>query len=186
MTDLYFWGFLKNQFECDNIVNEISLLKKLKHDFIVELKGFQWDNNFIYIMMEYCGGGDLSRFIRSRRQLPEVIVKLFLQQLATALKFLRDHNVSHMDLKPQNILLTSGSRPRLKLADFGFAQKFDPEQIKTALKGSPLYMAPEMVLRRRYDAKVDLWSVGVILYECLFGHAPYKARVILIPSHKDP
>ena len=66
----------------------------------------------------------------------------------------------------------------LKLADFGFAQYFTSDETKSALRGSPLYMAPEMVLDRRYDAKVDIWSVGVILYECLFGRAPYKSETL--------
>ena len=85
-----------------------------------------------------------------------------------------------MDLKPQNILITV-NHPKisghvLKLADFGFAQTFSSNEIKHAMRGSPLYMAPEMFLGRPYDAKVDLWSVGVILYECLFGKAPYKSE----------
>jgi len=164
--------------EVDNIVNEISLLKKLKHPHIVEMKEFAWDSNYIYIIMDYCGGGDLSHYIRNNCQLSEPVVKLFLQQLASALQYLRENNVSHMDLKPQNILLTGGSRPRLQLADFGFAQKFSTDQTKTSLRGSPLYMAPEMILKRKYDAKVDLWSTGVIMYECLFGRAPYKSSTV--------
>ena len=66
----------------------------------------------------------------------------------------------------------------LKLADFGFAQHFSDEETATMIKGSPLYMAPEMLLRRKYDAKVDIWSVGIILYEALFGKAPYKSETI--------
>ena len=93
---------------------------------------------------------------------------------------MRSENISHMDLKPQNILITV-NHPKisghvLKLADFGFAQTFSSNEIKHAMRGSPLYMAPEMFLGRPYDAKVDLWSVGVILYECLFGKAPYKSE----------
>jgi len=172
--------------EVDNIVTEISLLKKLKHDFIVEMSDFSWDKNYIYINMEYCGGGDLSRFIRAKKKLPESTCHVFLQQLASALKYLRQNNVSHMDLKPQNILLTNviSSKtirykgPILKLADFGFASYFSGEQTKSSLRGSPLYMAPEMVLDRKYDAKVDLWSVGVIMFECLFGKAPYKSDTV--------
>ena len=164
------------KFEVDNIINEISLLKRLKNEFIVDMKDFAWDSNYIYIIMEYCGGGDLSHFIRTRKVLPEAVVKYFLQQLASALRFLHQNQVSHMDLKPQNILLTSGSK--LKLADFGFAQHLRPDQEKTSLRGSPLYMAPEIVLERRYDAKVDLWSVGVILFECLFGQPPYKSSTV--------
>ena len=68
--------------EVDNIVTEISLLKKLKHDFIVEMKDFTWDNNFIYISMEYCGVGDLSRFIKAHKKLPESTCRVFSQQLS--------------------------------------------------------------------------------------------------------
>ena len=172
--------------EVDNIVTEISLLKKLKNDFIVEMVDFSWDNNYIYIHMEYCGVGDLSRFIKARKQLPEASCHVFLQQLATALRYLHTNNVAHMDLKPQNILLTNviSSKttrfkgPILKLADFGFASYFSKDQTKSSLRGSPLYMAPEMVLDRKYDAKVDLWSVGVIMFECLFGKAPYKSDTV--------
>jgi serine/threonine protein kinase len=71
---------------------------------------------YIFIVMEYCEHGDLSRFIRKRRKLPETVCKKFLQQLALALKFLRSQNVCHMDLKPQNLLLTSKPNLTLKLA----------------------------------------------------------------------
>ena len=75
--------------EADAIIGEISILKKLKHDFIVEMKDFNWDSNFIYIVMEYCGGGDLSEYIKSHKKLPEKICRNFLQQLGSALRFLR-------------------------------------------------------------------------------------------------
>ncbi|XP_046402513.1 serine/threonine-protein kinase ULK3-like isoform X2 [Ischnura elegans] len=160
----------------DNIVTEISLLKKLKHEHIVEMKDFSWDARCIYIIMEFCGGGDLSCFIKRRQKLPEATCKRFLQQLASALKYLRSKNVCHMDLKPQNLLLTSRVNPKLKLADFGFAQYLSDDDKECSLRGSPLYMAPEMLLNAEYDARVDLWSVGVIAYECLFGRAPYSSQ----------
>ncbi|KAG8576136.1 hypothetical protein GDO81_009782, partial [Engystomops pustulosus] len=95
---------------------------------------------------------------------------------ASALKFLYERNISHLDLKPQNILLCSLDRPHLKLADFGFAQHMTCQDEAQSLRGSPLYMAPEMVCSKHYDARVDLWSVGVILYEALFGRAPFASR----------
>lgn len=164
--------------------------------------------------MEYCDGGDLSSFIRKKHKLPEQICRRFLQQLALALKYLRNNNVSHMDLKPQNLLLTRRPRLTLKVGgllsvwdlyfsfnfsfityhfiirtmnsmtsslsltfilDFGFAQYLSNSEQKFAIRGSPLYMAPEILLKRKYDARVDLWSVGVIMYECLFGKAPYSS-----------
>ncbi|XP_035233588.1 serine/threonine-protein kinase ULK3-like [Stegodyphus dumicola] len=81
-----------------------------------------------------------------------------------------------MDLKPQNILLSSTSNPVLKLGDFGLAQYLHSDAEGTSFRGSPLYMAPEILLKHHYDARVDLWSVGIILYECLFGHAPFSSR----------
>ncbi|XP_048648955.1 serine/threonine-protein kinase ULK3 isoform X4 [Marmota marmota marmota] len=139
----------------------------------------KWDSDNIYLIMEFCAGGDLSRFIHTRRILPEKVARVFMQQLASALQFLHERNISHLDLKPQNILLSSLEKPHLKLADFGFAQHMSPWDEKHVLRGSPLYMAPEMVCQRQYDARVDLWSVGVILYEALFGQPPFASRSFL-------
>ncbi|XP_062357239.1 serine/threonine-protein kinase ULK3 [Cinclus cinclus] len=165
-----------NRASVENLLTEIEILKTIRHPNIVELKDFQWDGDHIYLIMEFCAGGDLSRFIRTRRMLPEKVARVFLQQLACALKFLHDHNISHLDLKPQNILLSAPENPQLKLADFGFAQYMSPWDEKHVLRGSPLYMAPEMVCRQHYDARADLWSVGVILYEALFGKPPFASR----------
>ncbi|NWJ11581.1 ULK3 kinase, partial [Crypturellus undulatus] len=165
-----------NRASVENLLTEIEILKAVRHPHIVELKDFQWDSDHIYLIMEFCAGGDLSRFIRTRRILPEKVVRVFLQQLACALKFLHDRNISHLDLKPQNILLSSLENPQLKLADFGFAQYMSPWDEQQVLRGSPLYMAPEMVCCQQYDARADLWSLGVILYEALFGRPPFASR----------
>ncbi|XP_053573333.1 serine/threonine-protein kinase ULK3 [Bombina bombina] len=165
-----------NKVSVENLLTEIEILKTIHHPHILELKDFQWDKDNIFLITEFCAGGDLSRFIRAHRILPEKIAQSFLQQLASALKFLNEKNISHLDLKPQNILLSSLDRPHLKLADFGFAQHMSRQDEEQDLRGSPLYMAPEMVCSKHYDARVDLWSVGVILYEALFGKAPFASR----------
>uniref|UniRef100_A0A5F5Q3L4 Serine/threonine-protein kinase ULK3 n=1 Tax=Equus caballus TaxID=9796 RepID=A0A5F5Q3L4_HORSE len=165
-----------NKASVENLLTEIEILKGIQHPHIVQLKDFQWDSDNIYLIMEFCAGGDLSRFIHTRRILPEKVARVFMQQLASALQFLHQQNISHLDLKPQNILLSSLEKPHLKLADFGFAQHMSPWDEKHVLRGSPLYMAPEMVCQWQYDARVDLWSVGVILYEALFGQPPFASR----------
>ncbi|XP_045442793.1 serine/threonine-protein kinase ULK3 isoform X4 [Pipistrellus kuhlii] len=165
-----------NKASVENLLTEIEILKGIRHPHIVQLKDFQWDSDNIYLIMEFCAGGDLSRFIHTRRILPEKVARVFMQQLASALQFLHQRNISHLDLKPQNILLSSLEKPHLKLADFGFSQHMSPWDEKHVLRGSPLYMAPEMVCQRQYDARVDLWSVGVILYEALFGQPPFASR----------
>ncbi|CAK9806871.1 Serine/threonine-protein kinase ULK3 [Anthophora quadrimaculata] len=171
----------------DNIITEIYLLKVLRHEHIVEMRDFFWDEGHIYIVMEYCDGGDLSSFIKKRHKLPEQICRRFLQQLALALKYLRNNNVCHMDLKPQNLLLTRRPQLTLKVGDFGFAQYLSNSEQKFAIRGSLLYMAPELLSKRKYDARIDLWSIGVIMYECLFGKPPYSSSSFqeLVEKIKD-
>ncbi|KAJ3297327.1 Serine/threonine-protein kinase [Rhizoclosmatium sp. JEL0117] len=128
----------------------------------------------------------------------EAIVRHFLAQLASALETLRSLSLIHRDLKPQNLLLdppppsappitilspflnappfTIPPLPTLKLADFGFARALPSQSLASTLCGSPLYMAPEILRGDRYDAKVDLWSLGTILYEMITGRPPYKAQ----------
>lgn len=167
-----------NNVSKENLLTEIELLKTLKHDHIVQLKDFTWDENYIYLIMEYCSGGDLSSFLRSRRTLPEYIVRRFLQQLASALHYMRSKHVSHMDLKPSNILLSCTDNPQLKIGDFGFAHYLIGETDALFLRGSLLYMAPEIIILRQYNEKADLWSIGVILYECLFSRAPFASKTM--------
>ncbi|KAH8417066.1 hypothetical protein KR222_002566 [Zaprionus bogoriensis] len=163
----------------DNLITEIRLLRDLKHRYIVTLQDFFWDDKNIYIVLEYCNAGNLSAFIHTKKALPEATCRYFLRQLAAAVQYMRANDISHFDLKPQNLLLTrSANNVTLKVADFGFAQHLKLGELNRQLKGSPLYMAPEIVRKHQYDAKADLWSVGVILYECLFGKAPYSSRTI--------
>lgn len=148
---------------------------------------FQWDRGFVYLIFEYCIGGDLGSILRLKRSFPEKIVQHFLQQLASALKYLRDNDIVHLDLKPHNILITGiqfltllhglhsfkiWRHVILKIADFGFAQYLGKNESIDQLRGSPLYMAPEILKRQKYDARADLWSIGIILFECLFGRPP--------------
>ncbi|KAI8123210.1 serine/threonine-protein kinase ULK3 [Lucilia cuprina] len=163
----------------ENLITEIRLLRSLNHKYIVTLEDFFWDDKNIYIVLEYCNAGSLSTFIRSKKSLPEATCKYFLRQLAAAVQYMRSNDVCHFDLKPQNLLLTKiNSNVFLKVADFGFAQHLKLGEINMQLKGSPLYMAPEIVRKHQYDARADLWSIGVILYECLFGRAPYSSKTI--------
>ncbi|XP_054734610.1 serine/threonine-protein kinase ULK3 isoform X2 [Anastrepha obliqua] len=162
----------------ENLITEIRLLRSLNHKYIVTLEDFFWDDKNIYIVLEFCNAGNLSAFIRSKKALPESTCRYFLRQLAAAVQYMRANDVCHFDLKPQNLLLTRNSNVVLKVADFGFAQHLKLGEINQQLKGSSLYMAPEIVRKHQYDAKADLWSIGVILYECLFGKAPYTSKSI--------
>ena len=160
----------------ENLIREIEILKGINHEHIVQLRDFQWDNDNVFLVLEYCSGGDLSMFLRKYVRLPERIARKFLRQLALALQFIHSQSIAHMDLKPQNLLLYSKDDPVLKVGDFGFAQQLLGQEGRDNLRGSPLYMAVEMFCSDSYDASVDLWSVGIILFETLFGYAPFASR----------
>ena len=160
----------------ENLLREIEILKGLDHEHIVKLKDFDWDQDNIYLILEYCSGGDLSKYIQRYKRLPEHVARRFLRQLALALRYIREKNISHMDLKPQNLLIQSKENLVLKVGDFGFAQYLLGKEGRDNLRGSPLYMAVEMFLSDSYDASVDLWSTGVILYETLYGNAPFASK----------
>ncbi|EMP40300.1 Serine/threonine-protein kinase ULK1, partial [Chelonia mydas] len=161
---------------------EIKILKELKHENIVALYDFQELANSVYLVMEYCNGGDLADYLHTMRTLSEDTIRLFLQQIAGAMKMLHSKGIIHRDLKPQNILLSYAggkkSNPnniRIKIADFGFARYLQSNMMAATLCGSPMYMAPEVIMSQHYDAKADLWSIGTIIYQCLTGKAPFQA-----------
>lgn len=197
----------------ENIDHEISILKRLKHPHIVSLLDNYKTSSHFYLIMEYCSLGDLSFFFRKRKEisdslplvnslfqrypptpdngLHEDVARHFLKQLASALEFLRLHQLIHRDIKPQNLLLCPPQKslalakqagvkglwelPILKLADFGFARILPSTSMAETLCGSPLYMAPEILRLEKYTAKADLWSVGAVLYEMVSGKPPFRA-----------
>ncbi|XP_062310493.1 serine/threonine-protein kinase ULK1a [Osmerus eperlanus] len=162
---------------------EIKILKELKHKNIVGLLDFQEMGGCVYLVMEYCNGGDLAEYLHSKGTLSEDTIRGFLQQIAGAMRILRIKGILHRDLKPQNILLchpegrrSSPNNTCIKIADFGFARHLQTNTMAATLCGSPMYMAPEVIMSQNYDAKADLWSIGTIIYQCLTGKAPFQAN----------
>ena len=128
----------------------------------------------LFLVLEYCDAGDLAGYLRAHGTVREPTAQHVLRHLAAGLRVLRRLNVVHRDLKPSNLLLHGGGGgvlPILKVADFGFAKA--EASLADTLCGSPLYMSPEVLGCRSYDAKVDLWSTGCILYELLTGATPF-------------
>lgn len=160
---------------------EIQTMSRLNHPNLVKLLFFQEEraSGQLYLIMEYCAGGDLRRYLNKRGgRLSEATARHFLCQLAAGLQYLQEHRILHRDLKPHNLLLTRESDDaELKIADFGFAREFDPQELMESYLGSPLYMAPEILQRQRYTHKTDLWSVGVIFYEMLTGKPLFVDQV---------
>lgn len=133
----------------------------------------------LYLVTEYCSGGDIASLLREKGHLEESVAQKLMHDLARALRALWQLQLVHRDVKPQNLLLSAKLEDpdcTLKVADFGFARALGPEILAETLCGSPLYMAPEILLGQRYDAKADLWSCGAVLYEMLVGKPPFSGR----------
>ncbi|CAA6656784.1 unnamed protein product [Spirodela intermedia] len=161
----------------ESLLSEIVILKKIEHPNIIALYDIIECPKTIYIVLEYCRGGDLSMYIQRHGRVPEATAKYFMQQLANGLQVLHRHNLIHRDLKPQNLLLSSNDvNATLKIADFGFARPLQPRGLAETLCGSPLYMAPEIMQLQKYDAKADLWSIGVILFQLVTGKTPFNGN----------
>uniref|UniRef100_A0AAV2J669 non-specific serine/threonine protein kinase n=1 Tax=Knipowitschia caucasica TaxID=637954 RepID=A0AAV2J669_KNICA len=162
---------------------EIKILKELQHENIVALYDVQETPNSVFLVMEYCNGGDLADYLQAKGTLREDTLRVFLQQISAAMRILHSKGIIHRDLKPQNILLSYAGRKksgvsgiRVKIADFGFARYLQSNMMAATLCGSPMYMAPEVIMSQNYDAKADLWSIGTVIYQCLVGKPPFQAN----------
>jgi serine/threonine-protein kinase ULK/ATG1 len=178
----------KNLAKSQNLLGkEIKILKELtllQHENVVALLDCKETSNHVYLVMEYCNGGDLADYLNAKGTLSEDTIRSFLRQLAGAMKAMVSKDIVHRDLKPQNILLshdgkTKNPQPQditLKIADFGFARFLQDGVMAATLCGSPMYMAPEVIMSLQYNSKADLWSLGTIVFQCLTGKAPFQAQ----------
>jgi serine/threonine protein kinase len=162
----------------NRLQTEITLLKKLSHKNIVKFyEAFTDISNNIYIVTEYCNNGNLQIYTKDI-QLSDHIIKGYIDQVREGLKYLLCNNILHRDLKPQNILLDKqGDTITLKIADFGFAKHFESleeESMSNTLCGTPMYLAPEVIVDRKYTLVSDLWSIGVIIYELFHHCTPFR------------
>ncbi|CAF3652244.1 unnamed protein product [Rotaria sp. Silwood1] len=150
---------------------EIDILRKMKHENIVDMINSFETNNEIVVVTER-GLADLYQLLEDDVSLPEETVQKIACQLVSALYYLHSHRVLHRDMKPQNILIFPGGK--VKLCDFGFARNMTMEtMVLTSIKGTPLYMCPELVDEKPYDHSADLWALGCILYEVYHGKPPF-------------
>ncbi|KAL8137298.1 hypothetical protein V2J09_003299 [Rumex salicifolius] len=160
----------------DQITREISVMAKVKHTNIVELKEVMATRTKIYLVMEYLQGGELCNKVR-RAKLSDKDARRYFQQLISAVEFCHSRGIYHRDLKLENLLL-DGTEENVKVADFGLSastEQFRGDGLLHTVCGAPAYMAPEVILRRGYDGvKADIWSCGVILFALLSGTLPFQ------------
>ena len=158
----------------DIIHEEINIHSKLSHQNIIKLYNIYEDEETINIIMEYAPKGNLYHLIKQEKNgFSEHKAFEYFIQILNAVYYLHSNNIIHRDIKPENILISADNK--LKLCDFGWAKELTLEN-RSTFCGTMEYMAPEIVGSENYDYSVDIWSLGILLYELLFGHSPFKAN----------
>jgi serine/threonine-protein kinase ULK2 len=179
------------------LIQEIEVMMQLKHDNILRFLEAKKTYNNIYIFFEFCNGGDLRGFLEARGgKLDEKVTKVIIKQLAEGLNHLNQNKAMHRDLKLDNILLHfpefSGpgkvdsdflkdfnpdeQKMEVIIGDLGFARSLGVNNVAESYCGTPLNMAPEIMNGRKYNSKVDIWSLGTMMYELLVGFTPFTGH----------
>ncbi|KRX01572.1 Protein kinase-like domain [Pseudocohnilembus persalinus] len=168
-------------------MNEIQTLSKIDNQHVVKFLEMLKTTNNMYLVYEFCNGQTLEDEIKKKNFLSEEQSLCYLSQMLFAFRPLAQKNILHRDLKPSNILFQDGV---LKIADFGFCKSLETQKDMTqTMVGSPIYMAPEILKGQSYNTKADIWSLGVVFFECLFGFCPFEessiAKLINVIDNKQ-
>ncbi|KAI7899736.1 kinase-like domain-containing protein [Cokeromyces recurvatus] len=158
----------------ENIISERRLLEQINHNLIVNMRyAFQDDEN-LFMVLDLMLGGDLRFHLDRLGSMPEEHVKFFAAEISLSLNYLHSLNIIHRDLKPDNILLNEQGHAHL--TDFNIAAIVNNSRPLTSVAGSFAYIAPEILLKKGYSSSVDWWSMGVVIYELLFGKRPFRGK----------
>jgi len=165
------------------IRSEIEILKICTHPHIIKLYDILENQDYIYIIMELCKGGDLFDYLKARKfKISEKVAANIIHQISTAIYYLHSYGIVHRDLKPENIIMdfdpdkTDPEFPTAKILDFGLSKMLGPGQKFVAYLGTIGYSPPEIILKKPSDYSVDLWSLGVITFLMLAGYLPFNSK----------
>ncbi|KAM4055073.1 kinase [Hirsutella rhossiliensis] len=176
--------FMKNGVLDQKVENEMKIMRRVQHPNIVRyMENIDWEDRLLIIIMEFVPGGDLGKLVSDDGAFPEDMAQTMARQLLSALGYLHANNITHRDVKPDNILINTLDPLDVKLTDFGLSKMVDTEQ--TFLRtfcGTLLYCAPEVYTEyAEYDdngvrSRVDIWSLGGVLFFTLTGSPPYPVK----------
>ena len=169
MDKKYLNKSLKNM---TGIYNEIFYQSRIFHQNIVRLLYVKETTQSFNLIMEYAKGGNLFYYIRDKKHLSEKESFKYFSQIINAVYFLHKNDLIHRDIKPENILLYDNGV--CKLCDFGWCVKLDGKQ-RSTFCGTMEYMSPEIINQIEYSKEIDIWSLGILLYEMIHGYSPFKA-----------
>uniref|UniRef100_A0A3Q3WIR0 Protein kinase domain-containing protein n=1 Tax=Mola mola TaxID=94237 RepID=A0A3Q3WIR0_MOLML len=156
-----------------NLENEITVLRRIKHENVVGMEDFYEGRTHYYLVMQLVSGGELFDRILDRGVYSEKDASCVIQQVLQAVNYLHQNSIVHRDLKPENILYYSqDENSKIMISDFGLSKMVDNDIMSTAC-GTPGYVAPEVLAQKPYSKAVDCWSIGVITYILLCGYPPF-------------
>jgi serine/threonine protein kinase len=157
-----------NGFSYELIINEINIHRRIYHENIISMVAHHETEREFYLITEYASGGNLASKLSSK--LSEQEAFFYFIQTVNAVNFLHENNLIHRDLKPENILLDDEGQ--VKLCDFGWCVESKDSKRMTVC-GTCEYMAPEVIKNIPYNDSIDIWSLGVLLYELVHGNSPF-------------
>ena len=152
---------------------EIEIQSHLRHPNILRMYGYFYDAKRIYLILEYSPGGELYKRMTAKGHFSEEVAARYISDLSMAFEYCHSKHIIHRDIKPENLLI--GAFGEIKIADFGWSVH-SPSSRRNTLCGTLDYLPPEMVEGREHDEKVDIWSLGILLYEFLVGSPPFEAE----------
>ena len=169
---------LKNNYEIKNLINELKILCFHECEYLLKCREIFYDNHQINIVTDFAKFSDLSNYIEKYKNknkfISEKTIWLIFIQCCYGIEYLHEYNIIHRDLKPANILLANNSS--ILLADFGISKIIENRISSYTLIGTPYYISPEMYKDINYNKKIDIWSLGCILYELTTLTVPFKAN----------
>ena len=166
----------KSKVDTEILMNEVNILSKLSHPNIMQIFEIYNDNTNIYIVSEYCKGGELFDIISQKGSFSEKDACVIMKQLMSAICYSHQNNIIHRDLKPENILMDGDNEDlTIKIIDWGCAQTIKKSKHSKQADGTAYYIAPE-VLKGSYNEKCDIWACGVIFYILLCGYPPFNGE----------
>jgi|GEM_PF-2867718 len=163
---------------------EANAAGSLVHPNIAQVYESGEFNGNYYMVMEFCKGTTLRNMLKYEKRIPEHKLKVFADQLLSALEVAHAANIIHRDIKPDNIMV--GTDNQIKLMDFGIAKFVEAGTMTQTglMMGSPAYMSPEQIMGKTIDARTDLFSTAVMIYECLTGRKPFEAETVTAITHQ--
>ena len=169
-----------NQSEKPYFRREIEVMYKIHHPNVVKLYGHFEDNNYCYFIMEYIAKGNIFNLIPhdNKKRLNVKVVASLMKDVISAVYYLHHMKpiIIHRDIKPENVLLGEGLVA--KLTDFGWSNYMKEKKKRKTVCGTPIYLAPEIIKEEGHDEKVDIWCIGVLLFELTTGNVPFQGNDI--------